>query len=882
MSQRSRGVVLTRQGWQKLQDAIRESETQKNSGDRYTFEELSERTGLGLSTVTKVLEREEGVDKRTLDRLFGAFNLDLDKSDYSKLETDFKRTEGVIANRRQNWGEAVDVSVFYGRTEELTTLGQWILKDDCRLIALLGMGGIGKTYLSVRLAEQIKAHFDYVIWRSLRSAPVVEDILADFIKFLSDEQETEIPANVGTISRLIDCLRSSRCLLVLDNVEAILQSGDSAGHYREGYEEYGELLRLVGEANHQSCLIVTSRENPKELALLEGETSPVRALKLTGLKSLEAQQIFKVKSLIGSEDEWRVLIERYAGNPLALKVVSTTIRELFIGNISEFLKQGIAIFGDVRVLLDQQFHRLSDLEKEIVYWLAIAREPVSILELREDVIPPVSQPKLVEALESLERRLLIEKCTTRFTLQPVIMEYVTDRLIESVCQEISEQQIGLFRSHALIKAQAKDYVKKHQACLIFKPITDNLIAIFRSKINLKNRLIKILLRSQIKSTLELGYIGGNVLNLLGHLKTDLSGHDFSYLTIWQADLRNVKLHHVNFAHSDLAKSIFAETIIAIFSVTLSPDGKLLATGDASGVLCLWQVADGKLLLSWRELSGWIRSLAFSPDGSILVCTSADHTVKLYDVSNGQSLRICRGHSAPVGSVAFNPDGHVLASGGDDKTVRVWDTNTGVCLRTLQGHENAVRAVAFSPDGTLLASGSDDRTVRLWDVATGQCRDILRGHTRGVWAIAISPDGRVLASGSDDQTVGLWDVGTGQCLHTLRSHTEGVHSIAFCPQGNTLASGSADQTVRLWDVGTGQCRETLYGHTGVVLAVRFSPDGQTLASGSSDDTIRWDLHTGKCLQTLRSTRPYEGMNITGVTGLTEATIATLKALGAVES
>jgi WD40 repeat protein len=87
---------------------------------------------------------------------------------------------------------------------------------------------------------------------------------------------------------------------------------------------------------------------------------------------------------------------------------------------------------------------------------------------------------------------------------------------------------------------------------------------------------------------------------------------------------------------------------------------------------------------------------------------------------------------------------------------------------------------------------------------------------------------------------------------------------------------------LWEVRTGKLLHTLTGHTSRVGSVSFSPNGQTLASSSSDETIKlWNLQTGECWKTLRSERPYEGMNIKGVTGLTAATIATLKVLGAVE-
>ncbi len=180
---------------------------------------------------------------------------------------------------RADWGEAMDVSVFYGRTEELATLKQWIVQDNCRLVGLLGMGGIGKTALSVKFAQHVQHEFNYLIWRSLQNAPPVNDILATLIQILSNQQET--PANLPEspslrITQLIEYLRSSRCLLILDNAESILQAGAVAGQYRPGYEGYGEFIKRVGETSHRSCLILTSCEKPQELAVLEGETLPVR------------------------------------------------------------------------------------------------------------------------------------------------------------------------------------------------------------------------------------------------------------------------------------------------------------------------------------------------------------------------------------------------------------------------------------------------------------------------------------------------------------------------------------------------------------------------------------------------------------------------------
>ncbi|MFN6513317.1 MAG: NB-ARC domain-containing protein [Nostoc sp. CreGUA01] len=850
---RKRGVALTTKGLQKIKEAKHQSEAKENFGNRYTLEEMSARSGLYSGTISKVLNREGGVDKQTIEKLFSAFSLKIDKSDYSS------------SNSRLDWGEAIFTSVFYGRTEELSTLEKWILDEDCQLVAVLGIGGIGKTALSVKFAQRIQENFEYVIWRSLREAPPVKIILGNLIQFLSDEQETEanLPENFSDrLSRLLDYLQNNRCLLILDNAESILRSGSRAGVYREGYEEYGELLRRIGEATHQSCLLLTSREKPKEVALLEGETLPVRSLPLNGLKVAEGQEILKLKGLCAAEDQWKVMIERYAGNPLALKIVATTIQDIFDGNVSEFLQQDTAVFGDIRDVLEQQFERLSDLEKDIMYWLAINRESITFSELRDDIISPIPQAKLLEAIESLGRRSLIEKATptaikktaSLFTLQPVVMEYVTTSLIEQVCQEILTENIDLFRRHALMKATGKDYVKDTQIRLIIKPVIDGLLNVLRSKRNIENQLTQFLAKLRQTSPLEPGYTAGNILNLLCHLETDLSGYDFSYLTVWQADMRSTNLHNTNFAHADLAKCVFAETLGGIHSVTFSPNGQLLATGDTNNEIRLYQVAGGKQLLSCNGHTGWIWSVAFSRKGHMLASGSEDQAIKLWDLSTGQCLTSLYGHYGGIWSVAFSPEGHTLASGSEDQTVKLWDLSTGQCLKTLQGHNSRVSSVTFSPDGKTLASGCHEQTVKLWDIGTGQCLKTLYGHSSGIWSVTFSPDGKTLASGCHDQTVKLWDIGTGQCLKTLQGHTDCVNSVTFSLDGHTLASGSDDKTAKLWDVSTGDCIKTLQGHNSRVWSVAWNQDSCTLASGSDDQTVRlWDVTTGKCLKSLEGYR-----------------------------
>ncbi len=403
----------------------------------------------------------------------------------------------LIADSCQDWGEAIDVDFFYDRTAELSILEQWIVQEGCRLVVLLGMGGIGKTALSVKLAQKIQHKFDYLIWRSLRNAPPIQDLLAELLQFLSQQQQIVLPETVdGRVSQLIKYLRSSRCLLILDNAESILREGDRTGCYKEGYEGYGQLIRSVGETPHQSTVVLTSREKPRGVATKEGEKLPVRALQVTGMSPAVIRQILQARcDFSGSESDWRVLVEHYAGNPLALKMVAPTIQDFFDKNISkflEFLKQGPLICDDIRNLLDRQFNRLSNLEKEMMYWLAINRKPVSFTELQADFVPNVSSSEILEALASLQRRSLIDKTSSGFTQQPVLMEYITEKLIGQVDEEASKETLGLLMLHALSKGQAQGHIKTNQARVILDPLVARLRKTFVNNKDVEDQLNQML------------------------------------------------------------------------------------------------------------------------------------------------------------------------------------------------------------------------------------------------------------------------------------------------------------------------------------------------------------------------------------------------------
>ncbi|WP_413161933.1 AAA family ATPase [Capilliphycus salinus ALCB114379] len=855
--------------------------------------------------------------------------------------------------KRWDWGEAPDVSVFYGRTRELAQLQHYIQTDSVRLLAVMGMGGIGKSALVVKLIEQLKTEFDVVIWRSLRYAPAPKTVLTQLLSFISPStSEPTTPAtpsltpttntsSFSEIGEFIRLARRTRCLIVLDNVESILLEG-TTGRYRPGCEGYGELLRAMGETVHQSCLLLTSREKPPEIAALEGTGPAVRSFLLEG--STDAASAL-LESVCGSPEQKRSLCELYSYSPLALKIVSTAIQDLFEGEIAQFLEHRSVILNGIRRLLAPQFQRLSPLEMAIMFWIAIDRGQTTVKQLHRDLIPPVSQASILQALEALTWRSLVKRERRKkpafspqkdnqisnkkptetteenyYLICPMVMEYLTHCLTEQIVHELTTGEIKQFVQIALIKTTVERSVREHQRSSILEPIARALQMTFSSSRALIEQLQTILERLRQMEKQGSGYGVGNWLNLCIRLQIDLSGYDFSHLTVWHADLQQVNLHQVNFAYANLSYSIFAQSIGEITAIAFSQDNTYLATGNIWGEVRLWSLrSEYQQQLMSPSHRGAVTALAWSGDGQTLATSSQDGTIRLWDVQTGHSRQVWSAHHGGVNAIAWSPLGQRLASCGEDGTIRLWDVRFGRVERDLPV-ETRVAAIAFSPQG-LLATAGEDSTIQLWDINRLECLRICRGHQDRVSCLLFAPlhfpwdglaspplngetsplttdwpatDGDLasplntqglegtplLVSGSDDCTLKLWDVSSGTCLQTWRGHSHGIESITNSPDQPILASGSNDGTVKLWNRHTGQCLRTLHHTPDPIHALAFSPNGKILAIGTCEGTIQlWNVQTVQYQETLRATGAYEHMNITGVTGLTTDQISRIVALGA---
>jgi len=277
---------------------------------------------------------------------------------------------------------------------------------------------------------------------------------------------------------------------------------------------------------------------------------------------------------------------------------------------------------------------------------------------------------------------------------------------------------------------------------------------------------------------------------------------------------------------------------AIVGVAFSASGPGIVCGYEHGVASVYTLYDGTRIRSFDLYTPQVKAVSLSPDGRILASAGGDGALQFWDINDGSLIAGANGLSTSVRCMAFAPDTGSLVSGGWDGKLRLWSVPEGTLLATVTGHSSTVSCCAITPDGKYLVTGSNDTTAAVWSMPEFRRQVSISGSRSEISALAISPDGDLLAAGSADAVIRVFHVPSGCSAGTISALPGKVTSMVFTHAAAALVVGYETGTIAVFTFPAGHLIHSTGAHGSPVRGLVLNRSGSAVISAGSEGEIRY--------------------------------------------
>ena len=703
--------------------------------------------------------------------------------------------------------------------------------DIVNIIILYGMGGIGKTTI---LTKMCNSGLKYKIaYYDLKNKPSFLSIGKSILRELFDEMIlSDIESEI--VDKIADYMIKDKVIIILDNLESIMDVGENDGKIHQDFKGFEMLINKILPLTLKSTLILSGRE---KLELGSRYVDQCYFHKLHGLSVEQAKNLLQNFELKGSHTDWKNFVEKYSGNVLSLKIVATEICNRCQKNIGKFLMSP-HIPHELNDLLDEQFSRFSTIEKVLLYWCSVKREPVTFEYLKNKIVGfNNSNEYLYEAIDNILDHCFLDSFEFEeegyYQLQPVIMEFLTKKLISSIINEINNGKSEYLNYVGLIDTVAKEYILEVQKSLLLKPLCDSLLNIYSLR-ECDYKLNLILEKLDDKKF----YTVGNIITILSAYHETIVEWNFSNKFILNADFRNIKTMNCDFSNSTFENVLFKNTFGNLIDVKFSYDDKLIIGGATDYSINGWNSYDLSFEFKKINHSDWVRSV--DSNKKYLVSGSNDETINIYDYSNKNFIKSFVTNSR-VRKVKLreNIEDSVYSS-GDDGIIKKWDILSGKC-KTIGAHSKVVWDFELISINNInyVISISDDSKVMLWNelTLTGEC---IYENECDIESVVFDGEDRIYL-GCGNGKIKVISLAKKQIIESVNAHEGIVWGLDYDKNNDKLLSGSSDRHIIIWN-----CQEKLEqekvieAHNSTIWNVNYDSKGTKFVTTGDDYEFKvWD-------------------------------------------